>query len=106
MKTRNALISLGIAAALAAGPFSLAASAHGSDYGRGARGSYSQGYEPGHGPMHWNGYGHRYGYGRDDSRAQGYGPGHHMRGWNGGHGPSVMHGYGYGRGRGHGMMGW
>jgi hypothetical protein len=113
MKTRNTLIALGIAAALAAGAgvYSFTASAQdGPGYGPGMM----DGYGPGYGPMHGYGpgYGHMRGwggrpaagswncpgFGSDDARGQGYGPRNQMRGWGGGYGPGMMQGYGYGRG--------
>ncbi len=99
MKTRNTLIGLGVAAALAAGvgAYAFTASAQdGSGYGPGMMGGY--------------GFGMMDGYGRGDSQGggNGSGPGYghmhgdgagiHMRGWGGGSGPGMMRGYGYGPG--------
>ena len=80
MKSRNALIALGVVAALAVGvgTYSFTASAQG---GPGMMGGY--------GP----GYGHMRGWG---GGGEGYGPGYgHMRG---GYGPGMMQGYGPGYG--------
>jgi len=70
MKTRNTLIGLGIAAALAAGvgAYSVTASAQDAGYSWGMMG-HGPGYGQGYGP----GYGHMSGYGR--------GYGHGMMGW-------------------------
>lgn len=84
MKSRNALITLGVAAALAAGVavYSYTASAQGGP-------GWMMG---GGGPCG--------GFGQDGG--PGYGPGYHMRGGGGGPGPGMMHGWGYGRGPGYG----
>ena len=111
MKTRNTLIGLGVAAALAVavGTYSVTASAqNGPGYGPGMMGGYGPGYSqgggnaygPGYGPMqgYGPGYGHMRGYGPGNGQGQGYGPGYHMRGWGGGYGPGMMQGYGSGYG--------
>jgi hypothetical protein len=93
MTTRNLLIGLGIAAALAAGvgAFGFTASAqdgpgygpmmdgYGPGYGPGY--GHMRGYGPGYGPMHGygRGYGHRRGDWSDDSQGEGYGPRNHLR---------------------------
>jgi hypothetical protein len=96
MKSRNVLIALGVAAALAAGVgvYSYTASAQGGPGwgpgwmmggggpGGGPCGAFGQDGGPGPGP--------------------GYGPGYHMRGWGGGYGPGMMRGYGPGYGPGYG----
>ncbi len=97
MPTRNILIALGVAAALAAGvgTFGSTASAQGG---------------PGYGPRMMDDYGPGYGRGPGDGWRRGYGPGYrhmrgyrrgyYMRGWDGEYCP------GYGRGYGRRMMGW
>ena len=93
MKTRNLMIGLGVAAALAAGigAYSYTAFAQGGPgYGPGMMGG-------GFGPRMMSGDGpcmmQDFGPGGD----QGYGPGYHMRGWGGG--PGMMRqGYGPGYG--------
>ena len=67
MKSRNALIALGVAAALAVGAYGVTASAQGGPgfgqgYGPGMMDGYGPGNGPGYGPM------------------QGYGPGYDRRG--------------------------
>ena len=115
MKPRNILISLGVAAALAAGvgAYSFTASAQDGGYGPGMMGGYGPGmmggYGPGYGPNGGNGYGPGYGHMR------GYGPRHDEWLWSGrpwGYGPGMMGGYGTwvrcmmgGYGMGSGMMG-
>ncbi len=97
MKSRNALIALGVAAALAAGAgvYSYNASAQGGP-GWGP-GWMMGGGGPGGG---WNcpALGQNGGPGP----GQGYGPGYHMRGWGGGYGPGMMRGWGGGYGPGYG----
>jgi hypothetical protein len=103
------LIGLGLAAALAAGAFSLIASAQdGPGYGPGPGmmgGGYGPGMMGGYGPgYHMRGWGGGPGggqwncprFGQGDESGPGYGPGYHMRGWGGGYGPGMMRGYGYG----------
>jgi len=90
MKSRNVLIALGIAAALAVGvgAYSNTASAQdGPGYGPG----WMMGGGPGGGPC----------FGQDGGPGPGYGPGYHMRGWGGGHGPGMMRGWGRGYGPGY-----
>ncbi len=96
MKSRNVLIALGVAAALATGVgvYSYTASAQGGPGwgpgwmmggggpGGGPCGAFGQDGGPGPGP--------------------GYGPGYHMRGWGGGYGPGMMRSYGPGNGPGYG----
>jgi hypothetical protein len=98
MTTRNILIALGVAAALAAGvgTYSSTASAHDGPGYYGPR--MMDGYGPryGRGP----GYGWRRGYGPGYRHMRGYGPGYARRGWRGEYCP------GYGRGYGRWMMGW
>lgn len=81
------LIGLGLAAALAAGVFSLTASAQDGP-------GYGPGYHMGWGGGPWN----CPRFGQGDESGQGYGPGYHMRGWGGG--PGMMRGWGRGYGRG------
>jgi len=94
MKSRNTLIALGVAAALAAGV---------GAYGYTASAQGGPGYGPGWmmgtggpGGGQWNcpAFGQNGGPGP----GQGYGPGYHMRGWGGGYGPGMMRGYGPGYG--------
>jgi len=96
MTSRNTLIALGVAAALAAGAgvYSYTASAQGG---------------PGWGPGWMMGGGGPAGgpcgaFGQDGGPGPGYGPGYHMRGWGGGYGPGMMRGWrgGYGPGYGPG----
>ena len=96
MTSRNTLIALGVAAALAAGAgvYSYTASAQGG---------------PGWGPGWMMGGGGPAGgpcgaFGQDGGPGPGYGPGYHMRGWGGGYGPGMMRGWrgGYGPGFGPG----
>ncbi len=104
MKTRNTLIGLGIAAALAAGvgAYSLTASAQGGPgYGPGMMGGYGpdyhmRGWGRGPGAGQWNCP--AFAQGDEFGPAEGYGPGYHMRGWREGYGPGMMRGYGYGPG--------
>lgn len=109
MKSRNALIALGVAAALAVGvgTYSFTASAQG---GPGMMGGYGPGMMGGNGPSYshmrgWGGgpgagQGNCPGYGQNDEsgpagrQGEGYGPGNHMRGWGGG--PGMMRGNGPG----------
>ena len=95
MKTRNLMIGLGVATALAAGigAYSYTASAQGGPgYGPGMMGG---GFGPG--MMNGNGPGMMQDFG--PGGGQGYGPGYHMRGWGGGPGPGMMRqGYGPGYG--------
>jgi len=106
MKTRNILISLGVAAALAAGGYSVTALAQGGP-----------GWGPGGGPGWMMG-----GWGGGPSAGPGgpggcpgfaqgggpgWGPGYHMRGWGGGYGPGpgMMRGWRGGEGQGYGPGG-
>ena len=102
MKSRNVLIALGVAAALAAGvgAYSFTASAQGGP-GWMMGGGYGPGYMRGSGAGSWN----CPAFGQDDEPGsgpagrQGEGPGYgHMRGWGGGYGPGMMRGNGYGPG--------
>jgi hypothetical protein len=109
MKTSKIIFGLAVAAALAAGGYTVTAVAQsgpGYSYGPGMMDGYGPGYGPGY--DHMRGYGpgyHMRGYDRDrdDDQGRGYGPGYHMRGWGGGYGPGMMGG---GYGHGYGMMGW
>jgi hypothetical protein len=113
MKTRTALIGLGVAAALAAGVgvYSLNASAQdGPGYGPGMMGGYGPGYHMrgwGGGPGPWNcpALGQNDESGPAGKQGEGYGPGYRMRGWGGGYGPGMMQGYGRGFGPGYGPRG-
>ena len=115
MKTRNALIGLGVAAALAAGvgAYSLTASAQDGGYGPGMMGGYGPGYGhmrglgggPGAGPWNCPAFGQNDESGPAGRQGEGYGPGYHMRGWGGGYGPGMMQGYGRGYGPGYGPRG-
>ena len=109
MKSRNALIALGVAAALAVGAYGVTASAQGGPgYGPGMMGGNGPGYghmrgsggEPGAGS--WNcpafGQNDEQGPGPASRQGEGYGPGYHMRGWGGGYGPGMMGGNGPGYG--------
>ena len=90
MKSRNVLIALGIAAALAVGVgayINTASAQDGPGYGPG----WMMGGGPGGGPC----------FGQDGGPGPGYGPGYHMRGWGGGHGPGMMRGWGRGYGPGY-----
>lgn len=111
MKSRNALIALGVAAALAVGAYSFTASAQGGPgmmggYGPGMMGGNGPGYGhmrgwgggPGAGPGNCPGYGQNDESGPAGRQGEGYGPGNHMRGWGGGYGPGMMQGYGPGYG--------
>jgi hypothetical protein len=101
MKSRNVLIGLGVAAALAAGvgAYSYNAIAQGGPgYGPGWM---MRGGGPGGGPENCPAFGQNGGPGP----GQGYGPGYHMRGWGGGYGPGMMGGYGRGYGPGYGPRG-
>jgi len=105
MKTRNTLIGLGVAAALAAGvgAYSFSSFAqNGPGYGPGMMGGgYGAGYGrmmggggggPGAGPGNCPGFAQ----GEGNGPGAGYGPGYgHMRG---GYGPGMMQGRGYGPG--------
>jgi hypothetical protein len=111
MKSRNALIALGIAAALAAGAaaFIYTASAQGGP-GWMMGGGYGPGYHmrgwgsgPGRGEGSWDCPGVR--QNDQPGTGQGYGPGYHMRGWGGGYGPGMMGGNGPGYGPGYGPRG-
>ncbi len=111
MKSRNALIALGVAAALAVGvgTYSFTASAQGGPgmmggYGPGMMGGNGPGYGhmrgwgggPGAGPGNCPGYGQNDESGSAGRQGEGYGPGYgHMRG---GYGPGMMQGYGPGYG--------
>jgi len=107
MKTRTALIGLGVAAALAAGVgvYSLTASAQGGP-GWGMMGGYGPGYGhmrgwgggPGAGPWNCPAFGQNEQSGPTGRQGEGYGPGYRMRGWGGGPGPGMMQGYGPGYG--------
>ena len=105
MKSRNVLIGLGVAAALAAGVGLTAlprSDKGGPGYGPGMMG----GYGPGYGHMRGWGGGpgagsvelprlrakRRVGSGPAGRQGEGYGPGYHMRGWGGGYGPGMMQG--------------
>jgi len=98
MKSRNTMIALGVAAALAAGvgAYSYTASAQGGP-GWGP-GWMMGGGGPNGGPGNWN----CPAFGQDGGPGPGYGPGYHMGGWGGGPGPGMMRGWGYGRGPGYG----
>jgi hypothetical protein len=109
MKTRTALIGLGVAAALAAGigAYNLTASAQGGPgYGPGMMGGYGPGYGhmrgwgggPGAGSWNCPAFGQNDESGPAGRQGEGYGPGFHMRGWGGGYGPGMMQGYGPGYG--------
>jgi hypothetical protein len=121
MKTRNLMIGLGVATALAAGvgTYSYTASAQdGRGYGPGMMG---RGYGPGMmggggpgmmgpgmmgsgmmgpggrgeaGPGEWNCPAAAQINESTSGQGQGYGPGNHMRGWDRGFGPGMMQGYG------------
>src|SRR5664279_5436125 len=102
MKSRNVLIALGVAAALAAGvgAYSYTAVAQG-----GPGWMMGGGYGPGHmrgpgggqGAGQWNcptfGQNDEQGSGTAGRQGEGYGPGYHMRG---GYGTGMMQGYGPG----------
>ncbi len=118
MKSRNVLIGLGVAVALAAGVgvYGYNAVAQGGPgYGPGwmMGGGYGPGYHmrnwgggqgPGPGAGPWNcpavGQNDQSGPagGQGPTPGQGYGPGYHMRNWGGGYGPGMMGGYGRGSG--------
>ena len=90
MKTRQVLIGLGIAAALAAGIGAYSASAQPGGWGPGMMGGW--GGQGGPGPGNCPGFDQGAGAGPGG----GYGPGYRMRGWGGGYGPGMMRGYGPG----------
>jgi hypothetical protein len=101
MTSRNTLIALGVAAALAAGVgvYSYTATAQGGPgwmMGRGGPGWMMGGGGPNGGQWNCPAFGQDGGPGLE--QGQGYGPGYHMRGWGGGPGPGMMRGYdrGYG----------
>ena len=118
MRTRNIMIALGVAAALAvgAGAYSHTAFAQDGGYGPGwmmgggyGPGNMMGGNGPGYGPDggYGPGYGHMRGYGPGmmQGNGNGYGPRYgHMRGWGGGPGagpvncPAFAQGYGPGNG--------
>ena len=102
MKSRNTMIALGVAAALAAGvgAYSYTASAQGGP-GWGP-GWMMGGGGPNGGPGNWN----CPASGQDGGPGPGYGPGYHMGGWGGGPGPGMMRGWGNGRGPGYGPPGY
>jgi hypothetical protein len=104
MKSRNVLIALGVAAALAAGvgAYSFTASAQGGPgwmMGGGYGPGYMRGSGGGSGAGPWNcpafGQNDEQGSGPAGRQGEGYGPGYHMRG---GYGPGMMGGNGYGPG--------
>ncbi len=104
MKTRNVLISLGVAGALAVGvgAYSFTAAAQdGPGYGSGWMMGGGWGGGPGGGPWNCPAFAQNGGPGP----GQGYGPGYHMRGWGGGYGPGMMRGYGPGDGPGYSPRG-
>ena len=104
MKTRNVLISLGVAGALAVGvgAYSFTASAQdGPGYGSGWMMGGGWGGGPGAGPWNCPAFAQNGGPGPGQS----YGPGYHMRGWGGGYGPGMMRGYGPGYGPDYGPRG-
>ena len=125
MKTRNTMIGVGVAAALAAGvgAYSMTASAQdGAGYGPGMMDGYGSGMMMGRGyradyshMLSWGGgpgagqwncpafsQNDEPGSGPGDRHGEGYGPAYHMRDWRGGYGPGMMQGYGYGMGNGPG----
>jgi hypothetical protein len=88
MKTRQILIGLGVAAALAAGIGAYSASAQPGGWGPGMMGGWGGQGGPGNCPGFDQGAG--------PGPGRGYGPGYRMRGWGGGYGPGMMRGYGPG----------
>jgi hypothetical protein len=105
MKTRNTLIGLGIAGALAAavGAYAFTAAAQsGPGYGWGMMGGYGPGYHMGWGGGPGPGAGFGPGncppFAQANNGGPGYGPGYRMRGWRGGYGPGMMWGNGGGPG--------